>query len=102
MIASSYVQQTAWGWQIAAYLFLGGLGGAVGALGIGIERFVNQDGRIGFVSALSGFVLLAVGSLLLVLDLLRPVRLPISALVGHDHVIARIGNGRYLVAPGVP
>jgi formate-dependent nitrite reductase membrane component NrfD len=73
MIASSYVQQTAWGWQIAAYLFLGGLGGAVGALGIGIERFVNQDGRIGFVSALSGFALLAVGSLLLVLDLLRPL-----------------------------
>lgn len=68
----SYVQQSAWGWQIAAYLFLGGLGGAVGALGIGIERFVNRDARIGYLSALSGFVLLSVGSLLLVIDLLRP------------------------------
>jgi formate-dependent nitrite reductase membrane component NrfD len=72
MIASSYVQQSAWGWQIAAYLFLGGLGGAVGALGIGIERFVNKDGRIGLLSAMWGFVFLAVGSGLLVLDLLNP------------------------------
>lgn len=72
MIGSSYVQQTAWGWQIAAYLFLGGLGGAVGALGIGIERFINRDGRIGLMSAMWGFVLLAVGSLLLVMDLLNP------------------------------
>jgi polysulfide reductase chain C len=72
MISSSYVQQTAWGWQIAAYLFLGGLGGAVAALGIGIERFINRDRRIGIISALSGFVMLSVGSLFLVMDLLQP------------------------------
>lgn len=73
MIGSSYVPQTVWGWQIAVYLFLGGLGGATAALGIGIERFINRDRRIGLMSAMSGFVMLSLGSLFLVMDLLRPL-----------------------------
>jgi len=70
----SFVQQTTWGWMIAAYLFLGGLGGAVGAIGIGIDLYLEPHRRMGIFAALSGFVFLAVGSLLLMLDLLQPLK----------------------------
>ncbi len=52
----SFVQQTTWGWMIAAYLFLGGLGGAVGAIGIGIDLYLEPHRRMGIFAALSGFV----------------------------------------------
>ncbi len=70
----SFVQQTTWGWMIAAYLFLGGLGGAVGAIGIGIDLYLEPHRRMGIFAALSGFVFLAVGTLLLMLDLLQPLK----------------------------
>ncbi len=70
----SYVPQDAWGWMIATYLFLGGLGGAVGALGIGIDRYVKRRPWLGTFSALSAFVILSIGSILLVLDLLQPLK----------------------------
>jgi len=70
----SYVQQDTWGWMIAAYLFLGGLGGAVGAIGIGVDRFFQRRRRLGIFSALSGFAFLTVGSALLLADLLQPLK----------------------------
>ena len=39
---------------------------------------------------------------IVVLDPLRLIRLTVAALVGCDHMITGIGNGRYLMAPGVP
>jgi len=70
----TFVQQTTWGWMIAAYLFLGGLGGAVGAIGIGVDLYLEPHRRMGIFAALSGFVFLAAGTLLLMLDLLQPLK----------------------------
>ncbi len=70
----SYIQQNTWGWMIAAYLFLGGLGGAVGAIGIGVDLFVQHRRRLGIFAALSGFGFLAVGTVLLLADLLQPLK----------------------------
>lgn len=70
----TYVQQHTWGWLIYTYLFLGGLGGAVGAIGMFMDQFVEEDKVLGVFSALSGFVILAIGSLLLLADLLQPLK----------------------------
>lgn len=70
----NYVQQDTWGWMIAAYLFLGGLGGAVGAIGIGVDIFVQRRRLLGIFAALSGFAFLAVGTVLLLADLLQPLK----------------------------
>ncbi len=69
-----YVQQHTWGWLIITYLFLGGLGGAVGAIGTFVDQFIEENRALGVFSALSGFVILAIGSFLLLLDLLQPMK----------------------------
>lgn len=81
----TYVQQTAWGWPIAIYLFLGGLGGAtaafavwgsrVAALAAGLARRVVRFGLI------AGIVAVGAGTLLLVADLVNPW-----------HLLAILGN----------
>jgi len=70
----SYVQQDTWGWMIGVYLFLGGLGGAVGAIGIAVDRFIQPRRQLGIFAALSGFVFLAVGTIMLLADLLQPLK----------------------------
>ena len=69
-----FEQQTTWGWLIAAYLFLGGLGGAVGAIGIGIDLFIQPRRRLGIFAALSGFAFLMLGTILLLVDLMQPLK----------------------------
>jgi formate-dependent nitrite reductase membrane component NrfD len=75
----SFVHQTVWGWPIAAYLFLGGLGGGVAALSywLGLEMAGNPAAarsvrRFGMAAGLASLVL---GTLLLVYDLGDPAHL---------------------------
>jgi len=70
----TYVQQDAWHWMLALYLFLGGLGGAIAALGIGVDRYVKPNPRVGLIAALSSFGLLILGTIILFLDLMQPLK----------------------------
>lgn len=70
----TYVQQDTWGWMLAAYLFLGGLGGALATLSIGIDCFVRPNRRLAVGGALSSIVLLSIGSIILVFDLMQPLK----------------------------
>jgi len=68
-----YTQQDAWGTLIAAYLFLGGVGGATAAIGLTVDQYVKPNRRMGVAAGLSSLVLLSVGSILLLVDLLQPL-----------------------------
>jgi formate-dependent nitrite reductase membrane component NrfD len=72
------LQQSNWHGLIAAYLFLGGLGGGVMALGALADLFwqandAQADRRPALFAGLAGMVALGVGSLILVLDLVQPL-----------------------------
>lgn len=76
-----FVQQTAYEWPLALYLFCGGLGGATLAAGILAARASNRAGAWArFVSA-AGIVLFGIGGLALVFfDLLSPFKAYLSIL----------------------
>ncbi|MGE5673690.1 MAG: NrfD/PsrC family molybdoenzyme membrane anchor subunit [Mycobacterium leprae] len=72
------IQQTTWSGLIAAYLFLGGLGGGIMALGVVADLFwqpndESADRRPAIFAAIAGLLALGIGSLLLVLDLEQPL-----------------------------
>ena len=68
-----YPHLTTWGWQIALYLFLGGLVAGLMVLS-GAMRLLGRAGweRVQLVSDIAAAPLLAVGLLALVLDLSKP------------------------------
>ena len=68
-----YARQEVWGTLIAAYLFLGGVGGATAAIGLTADQFFKPDRRMGVIAALSSLVFLAAGTVLLLADLLQPL-----------------------------
>ncbi len=68
------VQQHLWGWNIATYLFFGGLGGATLALGILGELRFGKGKWFGIGTSLLGIVLLSFGLIWLVIDLIDPFR----------------------------
>lgn len=73
------VQQTAWHWMIAAYLFFGGLGGGVMALGALADLLLqkndeNADRRPALFAAILGVGALGIGSLILLFDLEQPFK----------------------------
>lgn len=75
----TFVQQGTWHGLIAAYLFLGGLGGGIMALGAWGDLFLQRndaeaDRRPAIFAAIAGMAALGVGSLLLVLDLEQPLK----------------------------
>jgi formate-dependent nitrite reductase membrane component NrfD len=69
-----YTEQNVWGGLIAAYLFLGGVGGASAAIGLSVDQFVRPNRQLGVIAAISAIVFLAVGSLLLLADLTQPLK----------------------------
>jgi polysulfide reductase chain C len=74
-----FVEQNAWHGLIAAYLFLGGLGGGIMALGAWADLFLQPndgeaDRRPGLFAAWAGVAALGIGSLILVLDLKQPLK----------------------------
>lgn len=73
------VQQNAWPWLIAVYLFLGGLGGGVMVVGAVADLFLQRndakaDRRPALFAALVGWGALALGSLVLLYDLEQPFK----------------------------
>ncbi len=76
------IQQHTWGWFIAIYLFLGGLGGATSALGILGELRFNKGKWFGIATSVLGMVILSVGLVFLVLDLLNIFRFLLAFWIG--------------------
>ncbi len=70
----SFVQQEIWGWPIAAYLFLGGLGGATFALAALGDLFEEFDKKMLSIAVLSSMVFLGIGTLFLLSDMLQPFK----------------------------
>ncbi len=68
------IQQHVWGWNIAIYLFLGGLGGATVALGALGELRFHKGKWFGIGTVLLGIGILSFGLIFLVIDLLDMFR----------------------------
>ncbi len=68
-----FVHQTAWGWMIAVYLFLGGLGGAIGAISSYFALIKKEDHPVLFgLSTLLGIGLVNFGGVFLLIHMLKP------------------------------
>ncbi len=70
----SFIPQEVWHWQIAAYLFLGGLGGAVFALSALIHIFTQCDRKMLSIAVVSSMGFLGIGSIFLLADMLQPMK----------------------------
>lgn len=72
----TFVSQSIWGWPIALYLYLGGLGGGGAALAYFSALKVGRTSPLGHkieqFGMTAGFFILAVGTVLLVFDLADP------------------------------
>ncbi len=95
------VQQQLWGWNIATYLFFGGLGGATLALGILGELRFKMGKWFGIITSLLGLAILSFGLIWLVIDLINPLRFLLAFwIAGFWHSwIARgmvLINGAYI------
>lgn len=65
--------QDAWGWYIAIYLFLGGMGGGGMLVSYYLQRR-TEDIKVASRAALLSWIIVVVGTLFLILDLGRPER----------------------------
>jgi len=95
------IQQHTWGWNIATYLFFGGLGGATLALGILGELRFKMNKWFGILTSLLGLAILSFGLIWLVIDLINPMRFLLAFwIAGFGHSwIARgmvVINGAYI------
>jgi len=70
----SFVHQEVWHWQIAAYLFLGGLGGATFAIGAILHLFEGCDKKMLSIAVLSGMGFMGIGTVFLLADMLQPMK----------------------------
>lgn len=75
----TFLVQSEWHGLIAAYLFLGGLGGGVMALAAIADLFLQKndadaDRRPAIFAGIAGMAALALGSIFLVLDLEQPIK----------------------------
>jgi formate-dependent nitrite reductase membrane component NrfD len=70
----SFVHQEVWHWQIAVYLFLGGLGGATFALAAIMHLFAECDKKMLSIAVLSSVIFLGVGTVFLLADMLQPFK----------------------------
>ncbi len=70
----TFVHQEVWGWQIATYLFLGGLGGATFAIGAILHLFEGCDRKMLSIAVLSSIGFLVLGTVFLLADMLQPLK----------------------------
>ena len=70
----SFVHQDVWHWQIAAYLFLGGLGGATFAIGAMMHLFEGCDRKVLSIAILSAVGFMGIGTVFLLADMLQPMK----------------------------
>ncbi len=86
----TFVHQHVWGWQIATYLFLGGLGGATFAISAILHLFEGCDRKMLSVAVLSSIGFLVLGTVFLLADMLQPLkpesRIKRTLLGGHSQI----------------
>lgn len=86
----TYVHQQVWGGIIAAYLFLGGLGGAVTAIAALHDLYFRGDEAVDrrptIFGAVSGLVALGVGTVFLMVDLLQPLKAVLAVMNLHSWI----------------
>jgi formate-dependent nitrite reductase membrane component NrfD len=70
----TFVHQEVWHWQIATYLFLGGLGGATFAISAIIHLFEGCDRKMLSVAIMSSIAFLVIGTVFLLADMLQPMK----------------------------
>ncbi len=70
----TFVHQEVWGWQIATYLFLGGLGGATFAISTILHLFEGCDRKMLSIAVLSSLGFLVLGTVFLLADMLQPLK----------------------------
>jgi len=70
----TFVHQDVWHWQIAAYLFLGGLGGSTFAISAILHLFEECDKKMLSIAVLSSLGFLALGTIFLLADMLQPLK----------------------------
>ncbi|HHE31123.1 MAG TPA: polysulfide reductase [Chlorobaculum parvum] len=70
----TFVHQEVWHWQIATYLFLGGLGGATFAISAVFHLFEGCDRKMLSVAVMSSIFFLVVGTIFLLADMLQPLK----------------------------
>ncbi len=70
----SFEPQHVWHWQIAVYLFLGGLGGTTFALSAILHLFEECNKKMLSIAVLSSMVFLGVGTVFLLADMLQPLK----------------------------
>ncbi len=70
----SFEHQDIWHWQIATYLFLGGLGGATVAIGAMLHMFEKCDKKIISLAVLSSIGFMVIGTIFLLADMLQPLK----------------------------
>ncbi len=70
----TFVHQEVWHWQIATYLFLGGLGGATFAISAIIHLFEGCDRKMLSVAIMSSIAFLVIGTVFLLADMLQPLK----------------------------
>ena len=81
--------QSKWGWLVAAYLFLAGLGGGAYVTGVVADHLGPEWAAIAKVGVCLGFPCVAVGCLFLLLDLGSPVNFWRAAMRPNTSWIAR-------------
>lgn len=86
--------QTEWGWLVAVYLFLGGVGAGAYTIGA-VNGFVGEGVALATTVGLwIGFPALAIGSLFLIADLGSPAR---AFLAGKKPVSSWIARGTWII-----
>jgi polysulfide reductase chain C len=70
----TFVHQEVWHWQIATYLFLGGLGGATFAISAVLHLFEGCDRKMLSVAVMSSIAFLVIGTIFLLADMLQPLK----------------------------
>jgi polysulfide reductase chain C len=70
----TFVHQEVWHWQIATYLFLGGLGGATFAISAVLHLFEGCDRKMLSVAVMSSIGFLVIGTIFLLADMLQPLK----------------------------
>ena len=81
--------QSKWGWLVAAYLFLAGLGGGAYVTGVVADRLGPEWAGIAKIGVCLGFPCVAAGCLFLLLDLGSPVNFWRAAMRPNTSWIAR-------------
>jgi polysulfide reductase chain C len=70
----TFVHQEVWHWQIATYLFLGGLGGATFAISAVLHLFEGCDRKMLSIAVMSSIGFLVIGTIFLLADMLQPFK----------------------------